>query len=456
MNTHDKKKELAHYFEECTKKINTFYQTDILDRVKNLKPPVSVSYFIKGGIVIFYLAVGYLDMKYDDYVAFSQIPSGEKTLFFLAWVAFGICFILGHIYKTSSSISEEEIAQKAGTLLNLNFKAKENLMLPNALKYAQQMNFCSDMTPLYGFWGENQGRVLDMLHVAFPTRQIGEDLYGYPYGWVFQCNLATRLEGITFLVSDSLSAKIRGKIEGLHRVKLEWPEFEESFDLFSSDEIDARVIMSPDFMEIVHDFFHSLKNRSLKKNINPSSFIFIFCEQDMTLLYESDVYLNEKERLFLQGHLRKWFLELAFLCRIPDYLNYKAMASEWQDEKEIQTRINQEILTREEKRLQAYACKDVQTLTPLMNLILQSQSQAFAEEIKKPYSNPNERYAPNGNTLLHLAALNGETDMVKALLAHPYIQTNVQNNQGQTPLDVAQDRRQTDVVAVFEHFYQNH
>ncbi|MBQ7908459.1 MAG: ankyrin repeat domain-containing protein, partial [Elusimicrobiaceae bacterium] len=63
---------------------------------------------------------------------------------------------------------------------------------------------------------------------------------------------------------------------------------------------------------------------------------------------------------------------------------------------------------------------------------------------------------PNGNTLLHLAALNGETDMVKALLAHPHIQTNVQNNQGQTPLDVAQDRRQTDVVAVFEHFYQNH
>jgi len=176
----------------------------------------------------------------------------------------------------------------------------------------------------------------------------------------------------------------------------------------------------------------------------------------MTLLYESDVYLNKKERLFLQGHLRKWFLELAFLCRIPDYLNYKAMASAWQDEKEIQTRINQEILTREEKRLQAYAFKDVQTLTPLMNLILQSQSQAFAEEIKKPYSNPNERYAPNGNTLLHLAALNGETDMVKALLAHPHIQTNVQNNQGQTPLDVAQDRRQTDVVAVFEHFYQNH
>ena len=57
MNTHDKKKELAHYFEECTKKINTFYQTDIMGRVKNLKRPVSVSYFIKGGIVIFYLAV---------------------------------------------------------------------------------------------------------------------------------------------------------------------------------------------------------------------------------------------------------------------------------------------------------------------------------------------------------------------------------------------------------------
>ncbi len=57
----------------------------------------------------------------------------------------------------------------------------------------------------------------------------------------------------------------------------------------------------------------------------------------------------------------------------------------------------------------------------------------------------NAPYPENGNTPLHIAALNGYTEIVKLLLAQPYIDKNIKNKEGKTALDLAKERNRTEV-----------
>ena len=58
----------------------------------------------------------------------------------------------------------------------------------------------------------------------------------------------------------------------------------------------------------------------------------------------------------------------------------------------------------------------------------------------------NNPYPENGNTPLHIAALNGYTEIVKLLLAQPNIDKTIKNKEGKTALDTAKERHRTEIV----------
>ena len=63
-----------------------------------------------------------------------------------------------------------------------------------------------------------------------------------------------------------------------------------------------------------------------------------------------------------------------------------------------------------------------------------------------PNSNLNRPFAETGNTPLHIAALNGYTDIVRLLLEQPNIDTTRTNNAGQTALDLAREKEFKEIV----------
>ncbi|WP_458401726.1 ankyrin repeat domain-containing protein [Candidatus Avelusimicrobium sp.] len=447
MNYAENKKELENYFNECNQKIEEFYGAHFSGKRKK-----SLMRGLTTFCVFMVFVFGGLLGLFEPPVCPKNIPISEGSLScqiliygLLAWLV--LAFLFSFLSPTDTRQKRQKITPKAGALLGLKYLSKKNLpALPAPLRKAQKMGFCRALTPLYGFWKKDQGRLVDLAAVR-------TDIEGV-YGWVLNCNLSTSINGFTILVYDGLSSKIKGRLGGLHQVKLEWLEFEKYFDLFSTDEMDSRVIMSPDFMWVVRRFLNSLyrnTDKIIDRRINIDSLMFIFSGQEMTMFYETSANLAEGN-LYEEYSLKEWFRSLAFLCFIPKYLGYKGMASAWQDEKEYQERLAQEEAQKQWATLQQYALTQYSTITPLMDLILQGNSAAFVGEMQKASSNPNECYNANGNTLLHLAALNGQTEMVQALLEHPYIQAEIENNNGQTALDLAKERGQMRIVEILENF----
>lgn len=83
--------------------------------------------------------------------------------------------------------------------------------------------------------------------------------------------------------------------------------------------------------------------------------------------------------------------------------------------------------------------------TPLYALVL-SQDIPTIKQALQNGADVNAPYPPNGNTPLHIAALNGYTDIVKLLLEQPSIEKNRPNNEGKTALDLAIERNQEEVA----------
>lgn len=86
---------------------------------------------------------------------------------------------------------------------------------------------------------------------------------------------------------------------------------------------------------------------------------------------------------------------------------------------------------------------------PLYLLVLSKDIHKINQAIQNG-ANVNEPYPQNGNTPLHIAALNGYADIVKLLLAQPAIEKNRPNQEGKTALDLAKERHQEEIICLLE------
>ena len=85
-------------------------------------------------------------------------------------------------------------------------------------------------------------------------------------------------------------------------------------------------------------------------------------------------------------------------------------------------------------------CKIIDKNIPLVEEILKTDPEQV-----------NISYAENGNTALHVAALNGYIEIVRLLLKQPNIDTTVLNKEQKTAFDLAMEKGYTDISALLKN-----
>ena len=79
-------------------------------------------------------------------------------------------------------------------------------------------------------------------------------------------------------------------------------------------------------------------------------------------------------------------------------------------------------------------------ITPVLQAVLDGSAIKLCAALEEHPEHLNTAYAQNGNTPLHVAALNGQTEIVKLLLEQPGLDTTLKNNEGKTAADLAQEK----------------
>lgn len=89
-------------------------------------------------------------------------------------------------------------------------------------------------------------------------------------------------------------------------------------------------------------------------------------------------------------------------------------------------------------------------ITPLLQAVMDGELEKVREVLADNTEQLNTTYAPNGNTPLHVAALNGYVDIVRFLLEQPGLDTTHTNNEGKTALDLAREKGFAEIVQLLE------
>ncbi len=90
-------------------------------------------------------------------------------------------------------------------------------------------------------------------------------------------------------------------------------------------------------------------------------------------------------------------------------------------------------------------------ITPLLQAVMDGELEKVREVLADNTAQLNTTYAPNGNTPLHVAALNGYVDIVRFLLEQPGIDTLRTNNEGKTALDLTREKGFAEIVQLLEN-----
>lgn len=89
-------------------------------------------------------------------------------------------------------------------------------------------------------------------------------------------------------------------------------------------------------------------------------------------------------------------------------------------------------------------------ITPLLEAIIGKDITAVRSALAEHPEHLNAAYAQNGNTPLHVAALNGYTEIVRLLLEQPGIDKTRKNKDGKTALDLAQEKNFTEIAELLK------
>ena len=85
-------------------------------------------------------------------------------------------------------------------------------------------------------------------------------------------------------------------------------------------------------------------------------------------------------------------------------------------------------------------------ITPLLQAIISGDLKLVQAALAEHSEQLNIAYAPNGNTPLHVAVLNGKKEIIDFLLSQQGIDQTRKNNDGKTAFDLAAKRGGTDFL----------
>ncbi len=93
---------------------------------------------------------------------------------------------------------------------------------------------------------------------------------------------------------------------------------------------------------------------------------------------------------------------------------------------------------------QSHELPQATEITPLLRAVMDGNLSALQELL--PSRELNQAFAVNGNTPLHIAVWNGHAELIRLLLAQPYIDKSAKNHAGKTPLDLAREKNCTEII----------
>ncbi|MCL2888535.1 MAG: DUF3137 domain-containing protein [Elusimicrobia bacterium] len=321
----------------------------------------------------------------------------------------------------------EELMTEVGAFFGLEYQ-------PNPLTASYILTQCglSNYTEYaeinYVLHGALGGCPLEIMRTEF---KISENKHGpiMNEGLLALYPLDKKFEGTTILYEDSLLTKIGHINSKLSRVKLEWAQFEEAFDVYTTSQIDARTIMQPDFMEAVYNF---RQQRSI------SDLFISFYDNKMLVFIKNDDWPYNPKNQFSP---EKYYQKMDLLLKIPEMLNYKSFAKECfmgdgtggaqNFFPPSQAPVNIVAPPANQQRLiDAVVANDIPSVRTLLE-------QGYDINCQLP---------ENGNTPLHLAVWNDYADMARMLVAQRDVDLNMPNDDGKTPLDLAFEKNNQDMI----------
>ena len=340
--------ELKEYMNQCEQQFDKFYRTEI-DPSK-YRDAINLGSLVE---IIVKLIIALWVMTFFGSLLGGLLGSGGILIALLLvvcfwifsgrilyWLVFQLFCRLGgtkDVHRSNEKKHKKrDTTDKMLPYLNLQPLPLCSLKLPKGLCKAKELGLLSsvilsggiEVQIQRGFQGEENGVKVEILETS----------YG---GFVASCALRRPVEGLTILVGDGLHAKFSGSQGGLKRIQLEWLEFEKAFDLFSTDEREARVIMAPDVMAVVYDMLSysgedfcltfyenqvscfywmmSLRNTSTK-----------YEKGEMPRLFKDVSIVGSKEKVTPHKALLKpHFMHLAIMRHFPTLIRHKLVEREY-------------------------------------------------------------------------------------------------------------------------------
>lgn len=434
-----------------------YYQENIAPR---LRVKQYYGHSLPAGLVSI-LFLGLLIALWLFFPSFDKDTIVERIIgAFLCWLGCdgGIRFAFFRWYRYTRQ-RWQILRNETGKFFGLIYKEPETIPLDMIETLSAMGMLLPKKEPKYAYWGEQHGLSTDIFYIRTGRKEENCSKKNDPEIYLFMLvhRLRTPLQGETILLYNSLSCKWGGKKAGLHRIKLEWLAFEEQFDLFSDSEKEARLIMQPDVMQAVYDFCRAYPDLKIS---------FVFKKEHMAVLVEDYDTEEDLPPHRFQAAAEKFFRKIWFLLHISVQLEGKALAAPWQEKDYLRQRRSQETAASAPDIAQALPALEQRAgdpqpdpgqalalntpnaagVTPVMEAVLAGDVDLFKTYLHSPGIDVNQRFSGNGNTLLHLAALNGRTEMVRLLLACPDLDAAALNAEGHSALDIALQRGQTETA----------
>lgn len=196
--------------------------------------------------------------------------------FFVGFVGLGI-----GIYKASTFISSVGLKTKThlvGKICNyvgLTFTPKdfshldlEKFRTLKMLPKANRESFEDQMTGL----AHGANFVLHEAHLEQRRRQNNKTTYVTVFrGIIMALDFPVKFDGTTLILRDTFFK--RKSKAGLNRVGLADPKFEKAFEAFGSDQVEARYLLTPTFMQRLMDLEEVFNGRKLRAAFTDGSLI---------------------------------------------------------------------------------------------------------------------------------------------------------------------------------------
>lgn len=342
---------------------------------------------------------------------------------------------LGLKYDRVSAVSFEEI--KASHLLSMS-----NKKWPCYLDHV--------------FYGPLRGRMVEILQIHFAKIVPGDNTESYfiTRNTICSYNFDIAFKGTVVVFKNSVSKSLYySKLAGLKKVLLEWGAFEDMFDLYATDPVQARLVMTPDVMSATYDFYSSHPDNDLTLTFHEGKIMLIFEDAPVQIKHKVEFDYCPANKTW--SYFGKLYERIAFLRALPEKMAFKGFQKEYEyDDDERKRRLiaaqNTPAGFKARRQIVPAHNMDQDGIPPLIKSIIDGDPSATRALLAIEDIEVNAPLSLNGNTALHIAVWNDNSAAVRLLLAHARVDRHIKNHTGKTPLDLAKEKDNCEIIILLE------